>query len=222
MRAWLPSQPCQLPFSTLSSSLQSHCSRHQGMLLPARVPFPTACPVWGSACPTQVTPGSAIPVDAGAGERSCQAAPALTGPGVCYSQPCPVLKITPALRRGAVSPVWVCSVPVGWEAGRVAHFPSSTAVSQPGIPGHDPWFLLQEPPTLQGHSRVGSTSGARQGLGVCSCWLSLSGWVRAGARALRPRSGGRGGTPTLALPRFSGCTFLHAALVAMRPPAPDA
>lgn len=56
---------------------------------------------------------------------------------------------------------------------------------------------------------------------VCACagperWLSLRGWLRAGARALHPRSGGRARTPALAPPRFSGCTFLRAALVATR------
>lgn len=167
--AWLASQPRQLHFSTISPPLCSHtapgisdCSWDQRLLLPARVPFPTARPVRVPACPAQVTPGSAIPVDAGVGERSCRAAPALTGPGVCYSWPCPVLKIAPALRKGAVSPVWVCSAPVGLEGGRVLRFPSSTAVPVQG--------LLQEPRTQQGRSRVGSTPGAWPGLGVCSCW----------------------------------------------------
>lgn len=134
----------------LSFYLQSHCSQDQGLLLPASVPFPTTRPVWASACPAQVTPGSAIPVVAGVGEQSCRAAPALTGPGVYYSWPCPVLKITPALRKGAVSPVWVCSAPVGLESGRVAHFPSSTAVPQPGIPGQDPSVPAAGPPHTPG------------------------------------------------------------------------
>lgn len=202
--------------------LQSHCSRDQGLLLPARVPFPTARPVWASACPAQVTPGSAIPVDAGAGERSCRAAPALTGPGVCYSWPCPVLKISPALRRGAVSPVWLCSVPVGWEAGRVVHFPSSTAVPQPGIPGHDPWFLLQDPPHSRASAGWAVPLGHGQSAGAgTQGWLRPWGWVRAGAS--QPRSGGRAGTPALHRRASLGApSLLHAALVAMRPPAPDA
>lgn len=111
------------------------------------------------------------------GEQSCRAAPALTGPGVCYSWPCPVLKITPALRKGAVSPVWVCSVPVGLKGGKVVHFPSSTAVPQPGILGQDPPVPAAGAPytpaewaVLLGHGR-----------GSVSVLAHRAGWVRAGS-----------------------------------------
>lgn len=199
---WVPGYPrspvsCTSPLSLLLSAVT--LLPESGTAPACQGALPQCLPCLGFCLPRSSYSGSAIPVGAGAGERSCRAAPALTGPGVCYSWPCPVLRIAPALRKGAVSPVWVCSVPVGLEGGKVAHFPSSTAVHQPGISEQDSPVPAGGAPHSPGPQQSGQLLW---GTTRAWCWhRGLAGPARLGqGRGLCPGSGGRGGTPTLAPP----------------------
>lgn len=238
MSAWLPWQPCELPFSSAFPRVRSHTAPgSRGPLLPCTLlPARAACSQ--AALPLPALPGfllaQRVPALAGAGERSFLA-PGSREPAAGLSAGrCLVprqalgfvthgralcLGIAPALREGAVGPVWVCLVPVGLGRRRCSGaggregcaFPHSWPRGQDPGAGSPPVPVAGAP---RERSRAGGISiacpelsrltgisrGWREAQRPCLCPVhgagsACRGCAGIGARDPRPTSGGRGGIP---------------------------